>query len=146
MPEDVYQSCLLESAASHVSVDTFKILQDKGAPLGTRTLHFAASGGKSDMVRYLVEEVKCNVNAMDCPPGLKPGNFNGTPLNYAVKGPQDERQLGCVRLLLEKGADPRLKDVWGVGDAWKWAELEKNESVIRILNEWKRLNISEHPV
>lgn len=35
-------------------------------------------------MRFLVEDVGCDINGMDVPEGLMPGNHFGSPLNYVA--------------------------------------------------------------
>ena len=83
---------LLEVVAKRGSVETFKLLQEHGAPLGKRILHRAVERAayadtpeklvqSMEMVRFLVEEVGLDVNGMDAEG--RP-NFYGTPVNYAA--------------------------------------------------------------
>ena len=104
----------------------FQLLLSHGAKLGRRTLHLAcvaaaaggASGGdgseqgvsaevqkRMDLVRFLVEELECDVNGMDVPEGEKWGNYYGTPLNYVAHGVAGGggNEEGVVRFLLEVG-------------------------------------------
>ncbi len=74
---------------------SFELLLDHGAKLGRRTLHLAAMKaaaaasedleGKMEIVRFLVEEMSCDVNAMDVLEGEKYPHHWGTPLNYVVR-------------------------------------------------------------
>ena len=68
---------LLELVAARNTVEIFKLLQSRGAQLGPRTLHYAASAAASHhddelrairmaMVKYLVDEFGLDVNVMDC--------------------------------------------------------------------------------
>ena len=94
----------------------FKLLLDHGAKLGRRTLHMAAcsaaAGGANrveirernmELVRYLVEEMGCDVNGMDVPDGERYGNHYGTPINYVAHGSGDGSggEETVVRYLLE---------------------------------------------
>ena len=70
---------------------------------------FAARNGESEkeaqnmeMVRFLVGEIGCDVNGMDVPEGLMPGNHFGTPLNYAAHAGGGE---GVVKYLLDVSLD-----------------------------------------
>ena len=83
---------ILEVAAKHGAVETFKLLQEHGAPIRKRILHRAVEAAawaktpdrlaqRMVMVRYLVEEVGLDVNGMD--EEGRP-NFYGTPVNYAA--------------------------------------------------------------
>lgn len=103
---------LLEVVARRGAVTTFKSLREHNAPLGLRCLHSAAESAafaardahsekeaqRMEMVRFLVEEIGCNVNGIDVPEGLMPGNHFGTPLNYAAHTGGGE---GVVRYLLD---------------------------------------------
>lgn len=51
------------------------------------------------LVRFLVEEMGCDVNAMDVPEGEKYGNHYGTPVNYVAHGSGGGEMV--VRYLLE---------------------------------------------
>ena len=81
---------MLDIVGSGGTISTFKLLMEKGAKLGPRTLHLAvqsASSGKSErmeMVRFLVEDMGCDVNAMDKPADKRYSAYYGTPLNYAA--------------------------------------------------------------
>lgn len=97
-------SPLLDLVGRGGTISTFKLLMGKGAKLGPRTLHLAvrsASSGKAErmeMVRFLVEEMGCDVNAMDMPADKEYGGHHGTPLNYAV---YDGGAVEVVKYLLE---------------------------------------------
>lgn len=154
---------LLETCALQGSVSTFKYLQERGARLGRRTLHLAAGaaaalgldpkaeedrtvygsesqGGKEaerkraklEMLRFLVEEVKLDVNAMDTD---IPNHayHRGTPICYAASKPNGE---AVVRWLLEKGADPNIKNMEGA-DAEYVAKDHGCETTLAVIKEWK---------
>ena len=63
---------------------------EHGAKLGRRTLHLAAASASSgnpkrmEMVRFLVEEMGCDVNEMDMPEDKRYPLYHGTPINYAA--------------------------------------------------------------
>jgi hypothetical protein len=128
---------LLENVAAMGTTTTFQLLREQyGAKLGRRTLHRAvasaaqsASSERMEMVRYLVDELGLDVNQMDTDGQLP--NHCGPPLCYAAKGSQGEE---VVRFLLERGADPKIKDCWGNHDALSLAKLHKNQIVLGILN------------
>jgi hypothetical protein len=117
------------------NIEVFKILLAKGAPLGQRVLHkaveMAAFGPDSfedpekdtekqrsdrvsqakrmEFVRYLLDDVKLDVNTPDREPGSTRGMSSawGTPLSYVpgIGRPDlDSREL--TWLLLDRGADP----------------------------------------
>ena len=81
---------LLECVGKGGTVSAFKLLMKNGAKLGRRTLHRAVEGASSgapermDMVRFLVEEMGCDVNGMDMPEDKRYSAHYGTPLNYAA--------------------------------------------------------------
>ena len=108
------------SSSSSENLATFKLLLAHGAKLGRRTLHLAAaaagaggnkdeseerSEGKMALVRFLVEELGCDVNGMDVGEGEKFGNHYGTPINYVAHGSAGGRGGNgaerVVRYLLE---------------------------------------------
>ncbi|KAG7005185.1 hypothetical protein G7Y79_00021g050520 [Physcia stellaris] len=143
---------LLEAAASKASLDTFQLLQQRGAQLTRRVLHraveAAAYGGgegggeRMALVKYLVEELGCDVNALDVEPGKQFPNHWGTPMGYAVHvshggGPGRGREV--VGFLLEKGADPTIKDCWdGNSPLDKARKGFAGKAVIEVLEEWER--------
>ena len=101
---------LLEAAASKASLETFKLLQQHGAKLTRRVLHRAveaaayAGGGdgggeRMALVKYLVEEAGCDVNALDVEAGKQFPNHWGTPMAYAVHVSHGGG-LGCGRVVV----------------------------------------------
>lgn len=129
---------LLECVGKGGTVSAFKLLMKNGAKLGRRTLHRAVEGASSgapermDMVRFLVEEMGCDVNGMDMPEDKRYSAHYGTPLNYAAhKGGAVE----VVMYLLEKGANPEIKDCWGF-DAFTYAR-SGGKSVLEVLTRWR---------
>ncbi|TVU30036.1 hypothetical protein EJB05_21638 [Eragrostis curvula] len=61
-------------------------------------LHFAAGHGQLKMCRYLVEELRVDVNAIH--------DYGESPLAYAING----RHIATVKYLLNHGADPDKAD------------------------------------
>ena len=57
--------------------------------------------GKMALVRFLVEEMGCDVNGMDVEEGQKFGNHYGTPMNYVAHGSGGGGEETVVRYLLE---------------------------------------------
>ena len=139
---------LLENVAGRGTVAIFTLLHSRGAQLGARTLHSAAASvaGNSDdperlsarmaMVEYLVDDLGLDVNALDTE-GQMPNHW-GTPLCYAAQYPRGGEE--AVRFLLDRGADPSIKDCWGISDAFGMAERSKNSRISEILREWRVQN------
>ncbi|GLU07653.1 hypothetical protein SLE2022_246030 [Rubroshorea leprosula] len=71
-------------------------------PDGLTILHYAAAGGKTQIVKFLVEEAKLEVD-------IKDFNSNSTPLHHAIF----EEHLPTAVYLLEKGADPNAATTKG---------------------------------
>ena len=143
-PDRLPPPALLDTAAASSTISTFKLLKERGAKPGKRMLHFAVASAagatgdedrlsrKTEMVRYLVEEEGCDVNALDTEKPL-PMHF-GTPIAYAARGPEGGKEV--VAYLLGKGADPRIKDCWGGHNALSAAEVHGNEEVAGLLRQW----------
>jgi len=112
--------------AMHGSVEHAKKLVGKAdvnqveATSGRTALHKAAFWGHVEMVTYLVQELKLNVNAQD--------NYGDTPLHDASKfGHAD-----VVKVLVEGGADVTLKNKKGQ-DAIALAVEHNKQPVVAIL-------------
>jgi len=85
-------------AAENGNLDIFKLLVDNGANIGDddygkTALMYAAGRGHPDIVRYLVDEKKVNVN--------QPDDDGKTPLMYAAESGNPE----VFHYLIEKGVD-----------------------------------------
>ncbi|KAF5598801.1 hypothetical protein FPCIR_2725 [Fusarium pseudocircinatum] len=154
---------LLEACAVRGSVATFRFLQIKGAILGHRTLHRAAGEAASlgadpftyqevldeipegesvarkeraEMLVFLVEEMKLDINAMDSAVPYRAYHW-GTPLCYAAA---KEKGAHVIRWLLQKGAQPTVEVAQNVADAEMLAKLTgctENETILR---EWKQMH------
>lgn len=74
------------------------------------------------MVNYLVDDLGLDVNALDT--GTQDFNHWRTPLCYAVRITHGGEEV--VRFLLDRGADPYIKDCWGFHDAFSRAKPVKN--------------------
>ncbi|KAL7198680.1 hypothetical protein ACSBR2_021063 [Camellia fascicularis] len=72
---------------------TFMDVKDSG---GRSALHFAAAGGKTHVCKYLVQELKLNVNLKD--------GIGDTPLNHATIGQHYQTAV----FLVENGANPNM--------------------------------------
>lgn len=135
---------LLERAAQFGTVDTFTLLRSRGAQLGPRMLHRAAGAAASfnggderlpvrmAMVKYLMDDLGIDVNTMDTD-GQMPDHW-GTPLCYAARAECGGEDV--VRFLLDRGADPFIKDCWGIHDAFGVAENSRNAEISELLRAW----------
>lgn len=92
-----------------------------------------------EIVRFLVEEIGEDVNAMDVDEGQQMPNHWGVPMAYAAPAGNGEGDGGVevVRWLLERGADPCVRDCWGMFDVFGLAKQMKNDKVLGVLVEWK---------
>lgn len=147
---------LLQTCASLGSVACFKLIKERGAKVGRRTLHEAVKAAaingcdpelsdkdtpgkklegatkvgaecgledlplekhkrnREEMLRYLVDELHLDVNAMDTEDekidGLRKPSSRGRPLDYAVGWEPDEDRASnaVLRWLVKKGADPNI--------------------------------------
>ncbi|KAL8699463.1 MAG: hypothetical protein Q9201_005990 [Fulgogasparrea decipioides] len=139
---------LTEEIASHGTLPTLQLTLQHNAPLGRRTLHRAVQSAayasptnkeeRMEMVRYLVEEAGLDVNGMDVKEEEQKPNHWGSPMAYAV-GAKDGKGDGgaeVVRFLMKKGADPGIRDCWGLFDVKGLAEKMANERVLAVLREW----------
>ena len=109
--------------------------------MGRKMLHCAAehaalSNGNPEhlsihmeMVKFFVEELKLDVNAIDTEWPVQPG----TPLVYAASAEGDGAEV--VRYLLERGADPTIEGSIN-SDALSYAEGRKNVQVAEMLRKW----------
>jgi hypothetical protein len=152
---------ILESVASNGNLDVFKILRAKGAPLGQRVLHKAVEMAAFDhdgcdnpekdtekrqsdrvrqakhleFVRYLLDDVKLDVNALDQEPGSSRGMSSawGTPISYVPgtgRPDLDSRELPW--LLLDRGANS--------GPALEVAREMDQKSFLADVAAWTQLN------
>lgn len=85
------------------------------------------------MVRYLVDELGLDVNAVDTVEKMP--NHWGSPLCYAAHTGADAREVGVF--LLERGADPLVRDCWDGFDAFGLAERIGNKGFLEMLREWE---------
>lgn len=106
----------LHFAATHGFVDVAKLLindprTDLNAPQhdpiysGATPLHFAAMQAQKEIVEAFLQTKKVRVNGT-----LDRGNYEGfTPLHFAVLNPETTRVFDTVKVLLQNGANPKLK-------------------------------------
>lgn len=133
---------LLQSVAGQGILSLYKRLQEMGAPHGPRELHLAVKESSRfrphmDMVRFLVDEIGCDVNQLDGDEYFNYGHTNmaiGPPLWWAIQDSKGGE--AAVQFLLERGADPCLNGM----DLSKDAEERGNQGVLAVLQEWKNGN------
>lgn len=144
---------LLESAAVSGSVETFELLRSRGAPLTGRTLHqavqYAAYNAppqgsepsayytqRMGMVRYLVDVVGIDVNAVES----WPGEVGGTPLCYVAYRPYQGDIRELVWFLLDRGADlnytGNLPGRHDFHSALEWGR-DNNPAFMKAVEEWQ---------
>lgn len=148
----------LDLCARLGSLATFKLLQHHGAEISRRTLHYAAQAATAcgaapaklpsegpetgtkdrvDILRYLIKELKMDVNMLDDDSGNPLDNSGhwGTPLGYAAAQPQGAE---VVRWLLAQGSNPEHGKLDGACNAWWIARTQGNAKVLAVLDEWVR--------
>jgi len=155
---------LLEKCTYMGSVETLKLLKEHGARFGRHPLHKAAeqaaadgadpaavdesaqSGKKAEraaMLRYLVDELGLDVNQMDEPAPYSFLSHYGTPIHYAARWPTG---AAVVKWLLEKGADPTIKNTADPGMPWDaehWAKVKGCDEVLKVIQEWKKAKMGK---
>ncbi|MDN5248399.1 MAG: ankyrin repeat domain-containing protein [Wolbachia endosymbiont of Tyrophagus putrescentiae] len=95
---------ILQTAANNCNLGVVKLLVKDIVPeLNETALHFAARGGCLDTIRFLILEEKVNIDAPD------KYAFKRTALHNATY----EGKLEIIRFLLEKGANPNVRDTNG---------------------------------
>ncbi|TVU45708.1 hypothetical protein EJB05_05204, partial [Eragrostis curvula] len=111
---------------------------------GLGALHGAAIKGKVDICRYLVEELKFDVNsAGDDDSGqigleIADSCYQDCPLVHAVIG----GHVAAVRYLLDKGADPNMQDHDGYAPLHEAAREGFDEIVQLLLSKGASVDIS----
>ncbi|MFT4314312.1 MAG: ankyrin repeat domain-containing protein [Wolbachia pipientis] len=94
----------LQVAASNCNLEIVKLLVKDMAPnLSETALHCAARKGCLDIIRFLIEEEKVNINTLDR------NAFKRIALHHAA----GEGHLEVIKFLLEKGANPNIRDIDG---------------------------------
>lgn len=94
---------------------------------GWTPLHYAAAGGSEDIARLLIARKA----KLDAPSPRASGAY--TPLMMAAR----EAQPGMVRLLLEQGANPALKNTEGLNAA-QIAERAGQSGIAAMISGFKR--------
>ena len=125
---DILRDTPLHKACRHGNPETVKILLNKGATLDVCNmesaipLHVACKEGHTDVVKELLKpergDVKSLIAACD--------HAGNTPILCAVKAGVFE----IVKFLLSLGADPNVKNIYGihpihVAAAWGYADIAK---------------------
>ncbi|MCQ2821174.1 MAG: ankyrin repeat domain-containing protein [archaeon] len=90
---------------------------------GNTALHMASANGHSEMVLYLLKELKCNINETN--------NSNSTALSWAALNGQKD----VVNILLNNGADTTIKNKSGKTaseEAYNSGYYEISESIITV--------------
>lgn len=100
-------------------------LDDDRAVLAEQALVFASLSGRADVVRLLLDR-GTNIDAT--PPG---SHWTATALHAAA----GQGQRAVVELLLERGADPSIKDVRYQSTALGWATHLRRVNVIDLLTD-----------
>lgn len=118
-------------AAYNGHIDEIKFLLRSGLDIdmhGGHALQIAASRGKIEIVQLLVEE-GANINYQDF---VKHPDKTNTPLHYAALF--GHLQITCF--LLEKGADPTLKNHYGYR-AFLIAKSQKNKEIMDLIASYE---------
>jgi ankyrin repeat protein len=115
----------IAEAAGLGRVDQVRSMYPKATPLERqRALAISAQLGKLDVLRFLLDEGE-DPNRYN-PPAM---HAHGTPLHHAVAAGRD----GAVRLLIEHGADPKIRDKNWSGTALDWAVYCKKPAIAAYL-------------
>lgn len=84
---------------------------------------------RGEMLRYLVDELRLDVNASDS--DVAKSNHHGTPLNYAVR---QREGAAVVQWLLQKGANPSLKGLDSTMTPSEIAESHGFADIVEVFN------------
>lgn len=95
---------------------------------------------RADMLRYLVDELGLEVNTMDTDVQGH-AEYWGPPVSYAAARRRGER---VVAWLLERGADPRVRNVLSGADAEGVAREEGCEGTAEVISRWKDEHAKEY--
>jgi ankyrin repeat protein len=122
-------SSALEHAARHSSVPTLDALLKAGAVMkGRSALSIAARYGRANIVTFLLDQGA----AIDEVPDNDDIDFHDIDAKNALCEAAARGQLEVVKLLLERGADPRVTDTNGKS-AVELAETEEHEDCTQVL-------------
>jgi uncharacterized protein len=130
-------------AAYNGHIDVVKFLLHAGLDIdkhGGKALQIASSRGNLEVVQLLVEE-KANINYQVF--NKNKTDLSNTPLHYAAL----YGYLPIVRFLLEKGANPVLKNYYGERP-YSWAKRQKYNVIMELIasNEPKELHDLENKI
>lgn len=157
---------ILERAAIHGNIAAFELLRARGAPMfhnfGVLPVavmmvnDYAPDVGQQpdahyrllmDMVRHLIDVVKCDVNAVSYGAHYRSGSTCSTPLCWiACHMRGDAREL--IWCLLERGGDPNLDlsidnssgGTWSAPSALDAATRNNSQRFLQIVEEWQALH------
>jgi len=119
--EALEQNATLANSFGEVHPDHRAFMQLENAEAGWSALHLAAHYGQSGIVKLLINSgAKVNAVAQNV--------IANTPLMAAIAG----GHIAIVKLLLEYGADPKLKDAAG-HDALQLAEIDGKREILGVL-------------
>jgi ankyrin repeat protein len=104
-----------------VRADHREFMKTQGAEQGWTPLHLACHYGQSAIVRLLINS-GADVNA------IAENAIGNTPIMAAIAG----RNAEIIKLLIDIGADPKIKDKNGY-DAFAAAKASGNEAIIKLV-------------
>ena len=114
------------TTAATLATANRKLIDTSGA------LHLLSKRGDATAVKWLLEH-GANPNAT-----WAHWDAEVTPLHLAAQGAQLLKQPAIdafVRLLLDAGADPHIRDTKHDGDALGWAEFFKKPEIVQLLKD-----------
>lgn len=152
---------ILESAAANGNILTFELLQERGAPLeydyDVLSVAVMSANGLAprngdepniyykmqlDMVRYLINVVKCDVNSESYGAHYASGSSCSTPLCWLVCNPiGDAREP--IWLLLDRGGDVSLQgpsyEHYSIPSALDAGTESHDKRFLEAVKEWQAL-------
>ena len=123
--KDKYGNSALNVASNLGELEITKILLEHPFDINSRgiddctPLYYAVSGSYTDIVKILIDK-KADVNIPD-----EDGN---TPLFIAVRGYNEAKGDSIIRLLLENGANPNIKNNYD-NSIYSLLNMPKNKSI-----------------
>lgn len=123
----------LECAALSGSTSLVKVLVNAGAQIkGRYALQLAAHEGKTEIISYL----------LDCGAPIDEAPNIGLGISSALGEAASKGHVEAVKLLLEKGANVDVKDMFGK-NALELAEMHKHDVCVDILREAREEHAGE---